>query len=190
MQDRPEESIVLCRRVVALKPDHFGAWNGMALCAIQIEDWPLALEAVQRVAAAPAEFPRQPATAQAGAVALPRGMTPGEPAGGSIRRNPPLRVADLSGEWIGRYPGHFDEVVRISQDGLQVGGGQDHRRRARARRARSPGGPIYDTLQGKGTWPSASSTIPASCPGAWKSWSRDLIVFHWEERRRGRVPAR
>ena len=47
LQGRPEESIVYCRRVIALKPDHFGAWNGMAICAIQIEDWPLALQAVE-----------------------------------------------------------------------------------------------------------------------------------------------
>ncbi len=47
LQGHPEESIAYCRRVVALKPDHFGAWNGMAICAIQIEDWPLALQAVQ-----------------------------------------------------------------------------------------------------------------------------------------------
>ncbi len=47
LQARPEESIALCRRVVALKSDHFGAWNGMAICAIQVEDWPLALQAVR-----------------------------------------------------------------------------------------------------------------------------------------------
>ena len=47
LQGRPEESIALCRRAVALKPDHFGAWNGMALCAIQIEDWALAADAVR-----------------------------------------------------------------------------------------------------------------------------------------------
>ena len=41
------ESIELCRRVVALKPDHFGAWNGMAICAMQVEEWPLALAAVR-----------------------------------------------------------------------------------------------------------------------------------------------
>ena len=47
MQGKFEESIVLCRRVVALKPDHFGAWNGLALCAIQVENWKLALLAVR-----------------------------------------------------------------------------------------------------------------------------------------------
>jgi tetratricopeptide (TPR) repeat protein len=47
LQGKPEESIALCKQVVALKPDHFGAWNGMAICAIQTEDWPLALHAVR-----------------------------------------------------------------------------------------------------------------------------------------------
>ena len=46
LQNKPEASIALCRDVVALKPDHFGAWNGLALCAVQIEDWPLARRAV------------------------------------------------------------------------------------------------------------------------------------------------
>ena len=48
LQGMPKESSVLCRQVVALKPDHFGAWNGLALCAIQVEDWPLALQAVEQ----------------------------------------------------------------------------------------------------------------------------------------------
>ena len=47
LQGKPEASIELCRQVVALKPDHFGAWNGLALCAVQIEDWTLALRAVR-----------------------------------------------------------------------------------------------------------------------------------------------
>ncbi len=47
LQNKPEASIALCRQVVALKPDHFGAWNGLALCAVQIENWPLAHRAVR-----------------------------------------------------------------------------------------------------------------------------------------------
>ena len=47
LQGLPEESITYCHQVIALKPDHFGAWNGMAICAIQTEDWPLALRAVE-----------------------------------------------------------------------------------------------------------------------------------------------
>ena len=46
LQGRPRDSIALCRRALALKPNHFGAWNGMALCAIQAEDWELAAQAV------------------------------------------------------------------------------------------------------------------------------------------------
>lgn len=46
LQGRCEESIELCREVVLLKPDHFGAWNGMALCALQTGEWLLAREAV------------------------------------------------------------------------------------------------------------------------------------------------
>jgi tetratricopeptide (TPR) repeat protein len=44
---QPASSLELCRKVVALKPHHFGAWNGMALCAVQLEDWPTALRAAQ-----------------------------------------------------------------------------------------------------------------------------------------------
>lgn len=47
LQGLPEESIVYCHQVAAIKPDHFGAWNGMAICAIQTEDWTLALRAVE-----------------------------------------------------------------------------------------------------------------------------------------------
>jgi tetratricopeptide (TPR) repeat protein len=37
-----------CKLVVDLKPNHFGAWNGMALCAAQLEKWKSALEAAQQ----------------------------------------------------------------------------------------------------------------------------------------------
>ncbi len=47
LQSKPEASIEIGREVVALKPDHFGAWNGLALCAVQIEDWPLAHQAAR-----------------------------------------------------------------------------------------------------------------------------------------------
>ena len=36
-------SLRLCEVVVRLKPHHFGAWNGMALCAAQLEKWEVAL---------------------------------------------------------------------------------------------------------------------------------------------------
>lgn len=27
---------------------------------------------------------------------------------------------DLEGEWIGHYPGHYDEVIKIQQDGDEI----------------------------------------------------------------------
>ena len=42
------DSLALCRRVVEMKPHHFGAWNGMALCAVQLEYWHTALDAAKR----------------------------------------------------------------------------------------------------------------------------------------------
>lgn len=41
-------SYQVCETVIALKPKHFGAWNGMALCAAQMERWPAALRAARQ----------------------------------------------------------------------------------------------------------------------------------------------
>ncbi len=41
-------SLRLCRKVVEMKPNHFGAWNGRALCAAQLEKWREALTAARR----------------------------------------------------------------------------------------------------------------------------------------------
>jgi len=41
-------SYKVCQVVVELKPQHFGAWNGMALCAAQLEKWRPALEAARQ----------------------------------------------------------------------------------------------------------------------------------------------
>lgn len=41
-------SLKVCQIVVELKPNHFGAWNGMALCAAQLEKWKIALEAATK----------------------------------------------------------------------------------------------------------------------------------------------
>jgi tetratricopeptide (TPR) repeat protein len=45
LQIRLKESLELCRQVVERKPHHFGAWSGMALCAVRMEDWQTALNA-------------------------------------------------------------------------------------------------------------------------------------------------
>jgi tetratricopeptide (TPR) repeat protein len=44
-QGRTAESMALCRKVVAIKPHHFSAWNGLAQCAIELQDWSTAIEA-------------------------------------------------------------------------------------------------------------------------------------------------
>ena len=41
-------SYKVCQVVVELKPHHFGAWNGMALCAAQLEKWSAALDAARQ----------------------------------------------------------------------------------------------------------------------------------------------
>ncbi len=41
-------SLKVCKHVVELKPSHFGAWNGMALCAAQLEKWQAALDAARK----------------------------------------------------------------------------------------------------------------------------------------------
>ncbi|MDE1171002.1 MAG: tetratricopeptide repeat protein [Verrucomicrobium sp.] len=48
LSKRYEESLSLCRRVVTMKPDHFGAWQGIELCAVQMKDWSVALEAAKQ----------------------------------------------------------------------------------------------------------------------------------------------
>ena len=48
LEKRYEESLALCRQVVGLKEDHFAAWQGMTLCAVQMEDWKTALEAARQ----------------------------------------------------------------------------------------------------------------------------------------------
>ena len=50
LRRQPAVSLVLCKQVVALKPNHFGAWHGMALCAVELADWVTALAAAETAA--------------------------------------------------------------------------------------------------------------------------------------------
>jgi len=43
----PRLSYKVCQVVVELKPHHFGAWNGLALCAAQMEKWAEVLRAAR-----------------------------------------------------------------------------------------------------------------------------------------------
>lgn len=48
LRGQPALSLAMCREVVRLKPHHFGAWNGMALCAAQLGKWPDVISAAQK----------------------------------------------------------------------------------------------------------------------------------------------
>ena len=91
--------------------------------------------------------------------------------------NPP---PDLTGEWIGRYPGHFDEIVAITQSGTIVVAvkitGDEH----------VPAGEVtwraeVATLRGEGQVAERDFRRPRFVPGRLEVISRDVIVFHWED---------
>ena len=90
---------------------------------------------------------------------------------------PPL--PDLTGEWIGRYPGHFDEIVRISlRDNLFEAvkiTGDEH----------VPAGEVtwrmdIVTRTAEGQVAEREFHRPRFVPGRLEILSADLIVFHWE----------
>ena len=86
---------------------------------------------------------------------------------------------DLTGEWIGRYPGHFDETVAITQTGTSVVAvkitGDEH----------VPAGEItwradLATLKGEGQVAEREFHRPRFVPGRLEILGRDAVVFHWE----------
>ena len=86
---------------------------------------------------------------------------------------------DLSGEWIGRYPGHFDETVLITQEGTRLEAvkitGDEH----------VPAGEItwradLTTLIGEGQVAEHEFHHPRFVPGHLEVLGADLIIFHWE----------
>ena len=92
----------------------------------------------------------------------------------------PASWPDLSGEWIGRYPGLFDETVRITHDGSWVEAfkitGDEH----------VPAGEVtwradLQTLQGEGQVAEREFHHPRFVPGRLEILQADLIVFHWKD---------
>jgi tetratricopeptide (TPR) repeat protein len=45
LRGEAEDSYELCELVIEMKPHHFGAWHGLALCAVRLRDWDAALAA-------------------------------------------------------------------------------------------------------------------------------------------------
>lgn len=88
-------------------------------------------------------------------------------------------VPNLNGEWIGRYPGHFDEVIRIMSDrghALAVKlTGDNH----------VPAGNVtwwanLETGDGQGQIAEEEYRNPRFVPGRLTILSADRIVFKWE----------
>ena len=44
---RYEQSVADCKRVVALNPNHFGAWQGMGLCQLQLGEVEAAIKSLR-----------------------------------------------------------------------------------------------------------------------------------------------
>ena len=91
----------------------------------------------------------------------------------------PLPRLDLTGEWIGSYPGHFDEIVRIAHVGPRVEAikisGDEH----------IPAGEMTwwvdaNTLVGEGQVAEREFHQPRFVPGRLQILRDDLIIFHWE----------
>ncbi len=90
-----------------------------------------------------------------------------------------VEVLDLSGEWIGYYPGHFDEVVRIEQTGEQVTAikitGDEF----------VPAGAVtweadLRTMEGKGQVAEREFLNPRFVPGKLTVVNPERIVFTWD----------
>ena len=86
---------------------------------------------------------------------------------------------NLSGEWIGFYRGHFDQVIRISQTGDIVEAvkitGDEH----------VPGGAItfranLSTCDGEGQVAEKEYRNPTFVPGKLTILTPERIIFTWE----------
>lgn len=90
-----------------------------------------------------------------------------------------LDVLELKGEWIGYYPGHFDEVVRIETCGHEVQAvkitGDEY----------VPAGEVtwranLLTLRGEGQIAEREYVNPRFVPGRLRIVNQERIVFLWD----------
>jgi hypothetical protein len=89
------------------------------------------------------------------------------------------KVPDLNGEWIGYYPGHYDEVVRIVDDrttaeAIKITGDDNVPAGETTWRAH------LRTGIGEGQVAEAGYRNPLFVPGRLHIVNKDRIIFHWE----------
>ena len=96
-----------------------------------------------------------------------------------LERELTVRKVDLSGEWLGFYTGHFDEVVRITQKGdyveaVKITGDEYVPAEEITWRANLRSG------RGEGQIAEREFRNPRFVPGQLRIVSRDKLVFTWE----------
>lgn len=88
-------------------------------------------------------------------------------------------TVEFAGEWIGHYPGHFDEVVRIEQTGEEIQAikitGDEY----------VPAGELtwranLRTLRGEGQIAEKEFVHPRFVPGRLIVVNPERIIFRWE----------
>lgn len=88
-------------------------------------------------------------------------------------------ILNLEGEWIGHYPGHFDEVIRIQQhedelEAVKITGDDFVPAGAITWRAN------LRTLEGEGQLAEKEFLNPRFVPGKLTIVSPERIIFRWD----------
>jgi len=88
-------------------------------------------------------------------------------------------ILNLAGEWIGHYPGHFDEVIRIQQqdeelEAIKITGDDFVPAGAVTWRAN------LRTLEGEGQLAEKEFLNPRFVPGKLTIVNPERIIFRWE----------
>ncbi len=90
-----------------------------------------------------------------------------------------VETIDLTGEWIGHYPGHFDEVIRIIQEGdkveaVKITGDEFVPAEAVTWRAN------LRTMEGEGQIAEQEFQNPRFIPGRLLIVNPERIIFRWQ----------